>query len=154
MRVSSILSSGRFQLTHTVRLYIEPTVVLVSNKIDDAVLDQFDQEARAGRSNASSSESGPRVLSLFRLTSHIVDQFSLSFLLELRPSNEFKYETAKSKIVDLKPADDNGPHITFVVPGDVVPIDHHSDEEESGGRQGRLLRLASWIDIENRISVR
>jgi DNA mismatch repair protein MSH5 len=31
-----------------VRVYVEPTVVLVSSKIDDTVIDKFDPEARSG----------------------------------------------------------------------------------------------------------
>lgn len=36
---------------HTVRIFIEPTVILVSTKIDDAAIDRFDPEARSGASD-------------------------------------------------------------------------------------------------------
>lgn len=44
------------------RIYVEPTVVLVSTKIDDAVIDRFDPEARG-----EGSESGHSELVLYHL---------------------------------------------------------------------------------------
>jgi DNA mismatch repair protein MSH5 len=38
----------------TVKVYIEPTIILVSSKVDDAVIDKFDPEARSGTSDIGS----------------------------------------------------------------------------------------------------
>lgn len=82
------------------------------------------------------------------------DQFRLPYNLEVRPSSEFSYEAAKNKLVNLKIGSETGPQVTFVVPGDVLAADEHDgDGGESSGRQGRLLRLSCWIDVESRLTV-
>jgi len=82
-----------------VRTFIEPTVILVSTKIDDKVIERFDPEAR---SDCASSDN---------------DQFRLPFLLEVRPPNEFSYDAAKSKLVSLRLGDESGTRVSFNIPG-------------------------------------
>jgi hypothetical protein len=79
-------------------------------------------------------------------------QFRLPYLLEVRPSSEFAYESAKNKLVSLKLGSDTGPQVTFVVPGDVVAFDD-ADDIGFEGRHCHLLRLAAWIDVESKITV-
>ncbi|KAF2120478.1 muts domain V-domain-containing protein [Lophiotrema nucula] len=129
------LKLGDPDVVDALRTYIEPTVVLVSTKIDDAVIDRLDPEARS-----RSSEAGDN------------DQFRLPFLLEVRPSSEFYYEAAKSKLVGLRIGEEDGPQVTFVVPGDVV-AEGYEDAENTPGQQGQLLRLSGWIDLESRLTV-
>lgn len=115
------------------KVFIEPTVVLVSTKVNEAVIDRFDPEARGGES-----------------ASEINDQFRLPFLLDIRPSSEFSYNAAKSKLTTLRLGEDDGAQVIFNVPGD------HSgghDIESAHGQQGHLLQLAGWVDMESRITV-
>ena len=51
---------------------------------------------------------------------------------------------------------DGGPEVTFVTPGMNDAIGDYEDGNEVGctSRQGRLLRLSAWIDMESRLSVR
>ena len=118
------------------RMFIDPTIILVPTKIDDTVIDRFDPEARSSRS-----------------TSGETDQFRLHFLLEVRPPSEFAYSAAKSKLVGLRLGDEFGPRISFNVPGELNANDR-LDDDNSTGRQGQLLRLAGWIDMESRVTVR
>jgi DNA mismatch repair protein MSH5 len=116
-----------------VKTFIDPTVILVSTKIDDAVMDRFDPEAKSGE-----SVSGDH------------DQFRLPFLLDIRPPSEFYYVAAKNKLTTLRLGEEDGPQVSFNVPGD-----HLGGYDDNGtlGQQGQLLRLAGWFDIESRISV-
>ena len=45
--------------------------------------------------------------------------------------------------------------MTFVVPGDVTAVEGQDDAMYEGfsGRQGHLLRLSGWIDVESRLTV-
>ncbi|KAF2866754.1 muts domain V-domain-containing protein [Massariosphaeria phaeospora] len=126
---------GGIDVIDALRLYIEPTVILVSTKIDDTVIDRLDPEARSG-----ASENGHN------------DQFRLPFLLEIRPSSEYSYDAARSKLASLKFEEEDGPQVTFVVPGDVVAAEG-LDDDEGVNRQGQLLRLAGWVDMESRLTV-
>jgi DNA mismatch repair protein MSH5 len=130
---------GRFMNSctdwRTVRTFIDPTVILVSTKIDDKIIDRFDPEGRS-----SESVSGDN------------DQFRLPFLLEVRPPSEFYYDAAKSKLVSLRLGGENGTRVRFNVPGELAAIDH-LDEESTVGQQGQLLRLAGWVDLESRSTV-
>ena len=122
------------------KLFIEPTVVLVSSKCDDEVFNRLDPEAR----NPTASEDG-----------RSGDQTRLPYLLECRPSSEFGYDSARNKLVNLRIGQRDGPNVTFAVPGDVVA---HEDDYTAGdagfvGRQAQLLRLAGWINMESRFTV-
>jgi DNA mismatch repair protein MSH5 len=109
-----------------VRVYIDPTVVLVSTKVDETVTETLENLAE--------------------------DRFSLPFLLEVRPPGEFSSDAAKGKLATLRFGDDGAPQMNFVVPGDLNLL----GEESLGnapGQHGRLLRLAGLVDLESRLTV-
>lgn len=112
------------------RIYIDPTVILVSTKIDDKVIDCFDPDAKSGDN----------------------DQFRLPFLLEIRPPSEFNYDCAKNKLANLRLGEDDDTHIEFNIPGELATVGHPG-KGQSAGQQGQLLRLAGWIDLESRSTV-
>ncbi|KAI5274779.1 hypothetical protein E4T47_02207 [Aureobasidium subglaciale] len=90
-------------------MFIDPTTILVSSKLDDSVLDKLDPERKYmgdGDSTAYDHEDGPKV--------------------------------------------------TFTTPGDVVvgrDEGYIADGDAFETRQGQLLRLAGWIDVESRVTV-
>jgi DNA mismatch repair protein MSH5 len=80
-----------------------------------------------------------------------------SYVLDSRPSSEFQYEGAKSKLVNLGPSANDNPQLLFTTPGDnAIRSGANMDEVDeifNVGHQGRLLRLAGCIDLESRITV-
>lgn len=126
---------GDVEVIDALRMFIDPTVILVSTKIDDTVIDRFDPEARSG-----SSVSGDN------------DQFRLPFLLEVRPPSEFFYDAARSKLVNLHLGEEYGTRVNFNVPGELGANDNF-EEDNIAAQQGQLLRLAGWIDIDSRATV-
>lgn len=126
---------GDVDVVDALRLFVNPTVVVVSTRIDDSVIDRFDPEAKTGRSASVDN-----------------DQFRLPFLLEVRPPAEFLYDAAKSKLVNLHLGDENGTRVSFSVPGE-LGANNHCDDENGAGQQGQLLRLAGWINVESRVTV-
>jgi DNA mismatch repair protein MSH5 len=127
---------GNVDVVDALRMFIDPSVILVSTKIDDTVIDRFDPEAKSSRTVSFDN-----------------DQFRLPFLLEVRPPSEFSYDAAKGKLVNLHLGKDSGTRVTFNVPGE-PNASSHFDEEPTFSQQGQLLRLAGWIDIESRMTVR
>ncbi|KAF2495890.1 hypothetical protein BU16DRAFT_560749 [Lophium mytilinum] len=127
---------GGVDVVDALKSFIEPTVVLVSARADDAVIDRLDPEARGSTSIDGSN-----------------DPFRLPYLLEVRPSSEFSYDAAKNKLVNLKLGDDGGPQVTFIVPGDVIAAEGADDGGGFIGRHEQLLRLSGWIDVESRLTV-
>ncbi|TID21742.1 mismatch repair protein 5 [Venturia nashicola] len=113
-------------------MHVEPTVILVSMRIDDEVMDRLDPELRHRASSVAESN----------------DQFRLPYLLDVRPSGDFNYESSKSKLANLRLDSDEGPRIILTIPGDV--IDMH---DENSGQHEHLLRLAGWVDVESRVTV-
>lgn len=83
------------------------------------------------------------------------DPFSLPYVLAVRPSAEFAYEAAKNKLYNLRIGAPDGPQVTFVVPGDVIAGDEDGfgGDEDYPGRQGQLLRLSGWIDLDSHLTV-
>jgi DNA mismatch repair protein MSH5 len=79
----------------------------------------------------------------------------LPYQVDIRPSQEFAYEGAKTKLINLGTIIARNDGTTYLVPGDASTYEDEQDHENFGctNRQGKLLRLSSWIDFENRIGV-
>jgi DNA mismatch repair protein MSH5 len=86
-----------------VKTFIDPTIVLVSSKLDDTVLDKLDPERRNMGDRGSTA-------------------YGMPALCSPRPVSEFSYDD---------------------VTGDAA----------MESRQGQLLRLAGWIDVDSRVTV-
>ncbi|RMY41467.1 hypothetical protein D0866_00587 [Hortaea werneckii] len=123
-----------------VKLFVDPTVILVSTKCTEDVLDRLDPEMREQRASVDGRST---------------DQTHLPYLLECRPGAEFSYDAAMKKLVNLRIGQQGGPRVTFVVPGDVVTEqeDCNDPNAEFIGQQGQLLRLSGWINTESRATV-
>lgn len=117
----------------SVKIFIEPTVILVSNKIDDSIIERFDPGAKNADSVSSNN-----------------DQFRLPFLLDVRPPSDFYYDAAKMKLMTLRFGKEDGPQVSFNVPGDYLGGPEGS---AAHGQQGQLLRLTGWFDMDNRVTV-
>jgi DNA mismatch repair protein MSH5 len=83
------------------------------------------------------------------------DYLALPYIIESRPSPEFSYEAGKTKLVNLNLSTDGGPEVLFITPGYDDACETYGGANEAGltGRQGKLLRLSAWIDMESRLSV-
>lgn len=112
----------------------------MSTRCDEDVITRLDPEFRDSRVS---------------IDGRSADQTRLPYLLECRPSAEFGYDSAKNKLINLHIGQESGPRVTFVVPGDVSTEVENYDNPDAGfaGRQGQLLRLSGWINIESRTTV-
>ncbi|KAI9820000.1 MAG: MutS protein msh5 [Pycnora praestabilis] len=128
---------GGLEVINMLKVHVEPTVILLSSRVDESVDAHLDPQGRRRGSVAGDN-----------------DQFGLPYILELRPSREFNYESAKNKLINLRIGSDSGPQITFATPGDGMAGDAFGDRDDSGfiGRQGSFLRLSAWIDMGSRLS--
>lgn len=86
---------------------------------------------------------------------HTGDQFALPYIIESRPSPEFSYEAGKNKLVNLNLSTDGGPEVSFITPSYDDAYETYGEGNQPGftGRQGKLLRLSAWIDMESRLTV-
>lgn len=83
----------------------------------------------------------------------MTDEVFGSYVLDSRPASEFYYEGAKNKLVNLDLDAQHESGMTFTTPGDDFVGPHDQADSSGVGRQGRLMRLAGWIDLESRLSV-
>ncbi|KAF2639892.1 hypothetical protein P280DRAFT_402438 [Massarina eburnea CBS 473.64] len=127
---------GGADIVDALRVYIDPTIVIISTKTDDVVSHKLDPE---GRSDAS--ESGDH------------DQYRLPFLLEVRPPSEFSYGSAKSKLANLRLGDGHAYRRDFKVPGDNVLDESAHAGEEALGQQGQMLYLSGLIDMDSTLTI-
>lgn len=77
----------------------------------------------------------------------------LPYVMEIRPPPEFNVDSARSKLINLNLATDDGPRVDLVTPGDVSGARGDDGQGDGSGRHEQLLRLAGWIDIENSVGV-
>nr|POE47349.1 dna mismatch repair protein msh5 [Quercus suber] len=123
----------------SVKLFIDPTVVLVSTKCAEELIECLDLEARDGRVSIDGRNSDPA---------------RLPYLLEYRPGAEFGYESSKTRLTNLHMGEQEGPRVTYMVPGDVMAgVSDVRDDEMLTGRPGQLLRLSGWVNMENFLTV-
>ncbi|KAH7031981.1 muts domain V-domain-containing protein [Macrophomina phaseolina] len=128
---------GGVEMIDALKLYVDPTIVLVSTKADDAVMDKLDSD------RSFSSVNGSRMAR---------DQFALPYILEVRPTVEFNYESGRNKLVNLKIESGAGPKVAFTVPGDIHTSSGYGGGGDAGSQE-RLLRLSGWINLDSRITV-
>ncbi|MCJ1431366.1 MutS protein msh5 [Xylographa pallens] len=147
---------GGLEIVESLKLYVNPTIVLISARIDERVHDLLDLEHTTSSSvypegNPKDKETTSLAYSRCR-TEH---QFSLPYILDLRPSTEFQYEAGKRKLVEFQSGKENYSSASFLVPGDDGASAGHGGAYEAGytNRQGKLLRLSGRLDLESQLSV-
>ena len=83
------------------------------------------------------------------------DRLPLPYRLDYQPNLEFSYEGAKNKLVNLQSILTDGEQVRFLIPGESMTCDDRQDCDEFGStsRQGKLLRISGWINLDSRVSV-
>ncbi|KAI9670699.1 MAG: MutS protein msh5 [Alyxoria varia] len=126
---------GNVEIVDMLKLFIEPTMILVSSKADDAVLDHLDPGSRLrGSGNGS-------------------DPFDVPYMLELRPPSEFHYESSIAKLANLPISTNEGQPLHFSVPGDAGAGLEEAERDDLGGQYASSMRLSGWVSLESRLTV-
>ncbi|KAL8953446.1 MAG: hypothetical protein Q9222_000693 [Ikaeria aurantiellina] len=135
------ITSGGIEVVETLKLHVQPTVILLSTKVDESVSAylESDGEHRDDEDPNSDAAGG----------------FVPPYLLEVRPSPEFGYEVGKNKLCNISLVNDTSLPIAFVTPADAEAYQSCVEIPEPGytGRQGKLLRLSGLVDLESRLTV-
>lgn len=80
----------------------------------------------------------------------VLDDIFGSYILDARPSSEFHYYGAQSKLISLELLADD--EFAFTTP-DIALLGDGQDGEGGSRRQARLMRLAGLIDLDSRLTV-
>ncbi|KAH8808297.1 muts domain V-domain-containing protein [Xylogone sp. PMI_703] len=128
---------GGLEILERIKLHAQPTVVLVSTKSDEVLEEVLRKDARG-------IDRG-----------HDTNEIFGSYVIDSRPSSEFHYEAAKSKLLNLEFSRANGPTFIFTVPGEDLTTDivHDTAHREKSGPVGRQMKLGGWIDFEWRLTI-
>jgi DNA mismatch repair protein MSH5 len=131
---------GGPDIVDSLKLFINPTVVLVPSRCQGETINRLDPELCAYGSSANGRQR---------------DATRLPYLMECRPNAEFGYDSARNKLVNLGLGQQGGPTVTYIIPGDIVYDNRGLEGDEACfvGKQGLLLRLAGWINMESRLTV-
>lgn len=138
------------------KLHAQPTVILLSSKADEIVSTHLDPTGGTYGSVAGDGEYRHlRKLSTADIAMISAEDFAAPYLLEVRPSQEFGFESAKVKLSNLHLTSKTVPRMAFTTPGDAELYEDYieSTEPEYTGRQGKLLRLSGIVDLESRLTV-
>lgn len=79
-----------------------------------------------------------------------IDDIS-GYVLDSRPSSEFLYDAARNKLINLELRGSEMPSMAFTTPGDDLLLDPQA--RHATGQQGKLMRLARWIDLDSKLTV-
>jgi len=143
-------------IVELLKLHAQPTILLISSRAEEELEDHLMKEARSVDRGDDDSE----VLSCTRqrdmLTRLLLDSIFGCYVLDSRPSAEFQFEAAKNKLINLDIGLEHGPEIVFTTPGDDLINSGVYGQGHNGcgvGRQGKLMRLAGWMDLDSRLTV-
>ncbi|OAL29677.1 hypothetical protein AYO22_02091 [Fonsecaea multimorphosa] len=106
------------------------------------------------RLDVTSESDDPRSRQNVSLVDGDDDRQPLPYQVEIRPTPEFNYEDALNKLIGLSSfAEDTSTQ--FLVPGDSMGNDERLQPEELGltKRRGTLMQIATWLDLDNRVSI-
>ena len=86
---------------------------------------------------------------------HAEDQLKLPYVLEARPSQEFAYGAAITKLVNVIASLPTTSSFDFVAPGDEDIYQDFKKGDEIGftGSRGKFLQLSACIDTDSRITI-
>ena len=139
------------------KVHIQPTVVIISTRVDETVETYFDPDVGNRGSMSGDGEQSATCLYDPRIDKSIENQFKLPYVLESRPSPEFAYNAAIKKLVKVMSAVPSTFPTGFVTPGDDDDdfFENYPDGNEVGFTESRgtFLRLSAYIDTESCITV-
>ncbi|QQK46857.1 DNA mismatch repair protein MutS, core [Penicillium digitatum] len=123
---------GDMETVDALLLQIKPTVVLTSPRVD---LNSQNQDQNLAQEDVSSAY--------------------LPYQIDIRPTSEFSYSNAESKILALEISATHEQRIRFFVPQNGLAGPEEVDPEEMGFtlQEGRLLHISSSVDMENPVTI-
>lgn len=79
----------------------------------------------------------------------------LPYQIDIRPTPEFSYSNAESKLLALEISSTHEQRIRFFVPQNGLAVPEEVDPEAMGFtlQEGRLLHVSSFIDMENPVTI-
>ncbi|EPE36247.1 P-loop containing nucleoside triphosphate hydrolase [Glarea lozoyensis ATCC 20868] len=131
------IPSGDLAIVDTLKLHVQPTTIIISTRADEELEQHLSKDARA----IERGEDDNDVMG--------------SYVLDIRQAADFRYDTAKEKLAGLELSIDDAPNIVFRTAGDDAMGEamYGRAERASLGKQGRLLRLAGWIDLGSYLTI-
>ncbi|KAL2067305.1 hypothetical protein VTL71DRAFT_1729 [Oculimacula yallundae] len=112
----------------TLKLHVQPTVILISTRSDEKLEDHLSKDARG-------IERGDEANDIFG-----------SYVLDARAASEFSSERAKSKLLSLDMTAEGVSRYAMMAPGSNTIGD-------TADGLGRLMRLAGWIDLDSELTL-
>ncbi|CAG8230586.1 unnamed protein product [Penicillium nalgiovense] len=124
--------SGDMEIIDALLLQIKPTVVLTPPRVD---LSSQSQDQYLAQEDVSSAY--------------------LPYQIDVRPTPEFSYSNAESKLLALQISSTHEQRIRFFVPQNGLAGPEEVDPEEMGFtlQEGRLLHISSSVDMENPVTI-
>ncbi|KAJ5091752.1 DNA mismatch repair protein MutS core [Penicillium alfredii] len=127
---------GGAEVIDALILQINPTVILTPPRVD--LLDMQDQRQNLAQENETLGSSS-----------------YLPYQMDVRPTQEFSYSNAQSRLVALDVASSHEERFRFFVPQNSLagPEEVNIDEIGFTLQEGKLLHISSAVDIENPVSM-
>jgi DNA mismatch repair protein MSH5 len=141
------------EIVDSLKLYAQPTVVLISTRSEERLEEHLNREARGIARGDEASEFAPKSYSELA-ESVCKDDIFGSYVLDSLPSSDFNYAAAKNRLINLELNVDEAPKVIFTTPGEQLIGDAAYGQAAQGGtgRKGRLIRLAGWIDLDSKLT--
>jgi DNA mismatch repair protein MSH5 len=137
-----------------VLLQIKPTVVLTPPRVD---LDLHNRDSNLAQEygNGFSTTNFSNGSYTDNVRQHVVSSAYLPYQIDVRPTPEFSYANAGSKLLALEISSTHEERIRFFVPRNGLSGPEEVNPEEMGFtlQEGRLLHISSSIDTENPVTI-
>ncbi|KAG9247326.1 muts domain V-domain-containing protein [Calycina marina] len=113
------------------KLHAQPTVVLISTRAEESLEEHLKKEERG-------IDRGDDANDIFG-----------AYILDSRPSSEFYYDGALSRLLQLELGDATYSSMEFKTPDDEIT----GGGQDGAGQQTRMMRLSGCMDLDSRLTI-
>ncbi|KAJ5767203.1 uncharacterized protein N7511_004819 [Penicillium nucicola] len=146
--------SGGLETIETLLLQIKPTVVLMPPRVDLDVQNQNQNLAQEDGISILPSLDFLIFICMLIMWA-LVSSAYLPYQIDVRPTSEFSYSNAESRLLGLEISSNHEERIRFFVPQNGLEGPEEVNPEEMGFtlQEGRLLHISSSIDMDNPVTI-
>lgn len=138
------------ELVEMLILHVEPTTVLVSIRGPDNLIESLEAGAQDSMGNRDQEGWSLNPLPSSSRLTQSSGGIRGAYILRTVGSVEFSYENAKSHLLNINFDSLSTQTMRFIT---VSGNEAEGEVDMAGQRQGKLMRLATWIDLDSRFSV-
>jgi DNA mismatch repair protein MSH5 len=139
------------ELVETLLVHVQPTTILIPSRGPDELAEYLEANAQDLDGHTRGGPYSQLQVSFSVLM--IIGLVSGAYILRTISSSEFRYETAREQLLNLKPDHLHSQTVQFHTVVEDEAVDDLDGDATGGQKQSRLMRLSTLINLDSTVSV-